>query len=556
MSSWFTKEQIIDLKSKIDYREYYSQYLTLKDCGANWFASCPFHNGDNTPSLSISKEAGIYHCFACGSSGDIITFEMNVTGKNFNEAVMNIAKSQDIALEISEELKKEIRLKNALYLLNNNIASLYQKALAKNKEGQDYIISRGFNLDIIKQFKLGYIPTIQLKDLNPKLLSLLKENNLVRINDEGEIFNYFGSHRISIPFFDEYGHIIGFSARATDDKYKPKYLHSKTSRIFHKDEVLFGYNFAKNTIKKTKSIIIVEGNIDCIKAHQYQITNCIATCGLALSEKQLKLLSTDVKNYYLVVEDKAGEAALDRFYDTIIQINYWANVKIIRLYDKPDEKCDLDEFLTKYGKGAFLERVKHAKTYHEYKLIDSLRNINYSTIEEKKFHIYNNRKYIAKITNPIDKKQYIELLAEKLELPENDVRKIIAKSESTNSIKVGDYDDRRVTSQKYILATFFSNFDTFKVYSLLQEDLKVYTKMDKKFVKIYEKIISVILMYGSNCDIINHLHSLDIMSQEELQIIDDSYFKREDFDYLSDGEEEQNLEALKEFIIDQLDNLK
>ena len=124
-----------------------------------------------------------------------------------------------------------------------------------------------------------------------------------------------------------------------------------------------------------------------------------------------------------------------------------------------------------------------------------------------KFHIYNNRKYIAKITHPVDRKQYIELLAEKLELPENDIRKIIAKAENTDTdIAIGQYDDRRITSQKYILASFFSYFDTSKVCKLLNDELKVANKLDLKFKKIYEKIINILLLYGSNCDIINNIH--------------------------------------------------
>lgn len=550
----FSREQIIDLKNKIDFREFYRQFLQLKQSGSNLFANCCFHSGDNTPSLCINPETGIFHCFACGVSGDIFDFYTRLTGKSFTDAVLDIAKSQNIKMEISEELKKELALKRALYKLNNNIAILYQRSLGKNKDGQDYISSRKFSLDIIKQFKIGYIPSAPLKDLGEQFIPLLKEAQLINTNEEGYTYNYFSTHRISIPFFDEYGHIVGFSSRVTDNNYKPKYLHSRTNKIFKKDELLYAFNFAKEKIKETKSVIITEGQIDCIRCHQFGITNTVATCGLALSDKQLKLLKTDVKNYYIIVEDKAGENMVDKYYDTISANNYWANVKIIRLYEN-DEKCDADEFLLKYGKGAFLEKIKHAKPYHEYKLIDSLRNINYKTIEEKKFHIYNNRKYIAKITNPIDRKQYIELLANKLEIPENDIRKIIARSEATdNNIQVGKYDDRRTTAQKYIIATFFSNFGVSTAYKVMQKDLKMQTKLDNTFKKIYDKIINVILLYGTNSDIINAIHSLDVMTQEELALLDDAYFKKDDFDYLLD--EDDKIQALKEFLLDQINNLK
>ena len=545
----FTREQIIDLKSKIDIRKFYKQFLELRQSGKLLWSKCPFHN-DSDPSFSIDETTGIWKCWSENISGDIIDFYERLTGKSFTDSVLDIAKSQNINIEISPELKKELEIKRAMYLLNHNISNLYQKALSQNKEGQQYLISRKFSLDIIKQFRIGYIPSFNLSNLGNKFIPLLKEVGLLNSNENGDVYNYFSTHRISIPFFDEYGHIVGFSSRAVNNEYKPKYLHSRTNKIFKKDELLYAYNFAKDKIKETKSVIITEGQIDCIRCHQFGITNAIATCGLALSDKQLKLLKTYVKNYYIIVEDKKGEAMIDKYYDTISAYNYWANIKVVRLYDG-DEKCDADEFLLTKGKSAFLEKIKHAKPYHEYKLIDSLKNINYKTIDEKKFHIYNNRKYIAKITHPVDRKQYIELLAEKLELPENDIRKIIAKAENTDTdIAIGQYDDRRITSQKYILASFFSYFDTSKVCKLLNDELKVANKLDLKFKKIYEKIINILLLYGSNCDIINNIHSLDIMKQEELSIIDDAYFKKDDFDYLDDENE------LKAFILDQLDNLK
>ena len=545
----FSREQILDLKSKLDYRKFYSQYLQLYQQGSNVFAQCCFHSNDNSPSLCISPETGVFHCFACGEHGDVIDFYQKITGKNFVDSIIDIAKSQDIQIEISEELKREFEYKKALAITNLQVATLYQKALAQNKEGQDYLISRHFDLPTIQKFKIGYVPNFKLANLGPQFIPLLKENELIIENEDGTYRNYFSSHRISIPFFDEYGKIVGFSSRVTNANLKPKYLHSRTSTIFKKDELLYAYNFAKDVIKETKSVIICEGQIDCIRAHQYGINNCVATCGLALSDKQIKLLKTDVKNYYLVVEDQAGENAIDRLYDKIIETSFWSNVKIIRLY-QGNEKCDLDEFLTKYGKIAFLDKIKHAPTYHEYKLIDSLKNINYSNIEQKKFHIYNNRKYISKITNPIDKKQYIELLAEKLELPENDVRKVISKYELTDgNIKVGEYDDRRITSEKYILASFFSCFGADVAYSINQK-LKTRNKLDNKFAKIYDKIEQIILLYGAKSDIINIIHSTDTATDEELKIIDDAYFKNDEFQYLSDSEE------LEAFLIDQINNLK
>src|SRR5574344_766687 len=437
----FSKEQILELKEKLDYRKYYRQFLQLSGYGEWLKAQCPFHD-DKNPSFYIHEKSGIWHCKSnakCGSS-DVIDFHQKITGKDFTTSVMEIAESQNIKIEISEEYKKELEERKAIHKINNFVANLYTKALSQSKDGQQYIISRNFDIETIKKFKLGYIPTFELKSLSNNIEQLLLFDGLIKKDYKNNTYvNYFSNRRMSIQFMDEYGNIVGFSSRVIDKDIKPKYLHTATNKFFDLQELLFGYNFAKNKIKDTKSVILVEGQIDCIRAHQYGIENCVAMCGLKISEKQLKLLQ-GVSNFYIVIEDSHTEDALDRLYEEITSVDYYANVKIINL-EQNKEKCDLDEFLIKYGKGAFLEKIKNAHTYNEHKLIDSINEITYKNIEEKKKYIYINKKYILGIKNLIDRNQYIELLAEKLELPENDIRRIISKAEVQENIVNVPYDE-------------------------------------------------------------------------------------------------------------------
>ena len=197
----FSHEEIVQFKNKVNKRDFYRQFLELRQSGKLLWAKCCFHN-DHEPSMSIDEETGIYRCWSCGAHGDILDFYQRLTGKSLTESIMDIAKSQNIKIEISEELRKELAMKRALYLLNNNIANLYQRALAQNKEGQQYLTSRKFSLDIIKQFRIGYIPSTPLKDLGEQFLPLLKMAQLVNTDENGNVYNYFTTHRISIPFFD------------------------------------------------------------------------------------------------------------------------------------------------------------------------------------------------------------------------------------------------------------------------------------------------------------------------------------------------------------------
>ena len=325
-------------------------------------------------------------------------------------------------------------------------------------------------------------------------------------------------------------------------------MHSQNSLLFKKDEVLFGYNFAKETIKTTKCVIICEGQVDCIMAHQNGITNVVATCGLALSDKQLSLLKADVKNYFLIVEDKAGEGAVDRLYDTIIQNNYGANVRIVRLYDNVSDKMDLDELLRTQGKGELYKRLKGSKIYNEDKIVRSLDKINYKTIDEKKFHIYNVRKYISKIKDSLTRNQYIQMLADKLELPEVDVKRICEKTTQSH-IEVGEIGSRKDKAQQTIIASLFSKFGYSIAYNLIKE-LKIPNKLNNSYRKIFNKIENILLMNGTNCDLINILHTCDLFEEGEKRTIDQAYFLSEQFDNLDDEDE------LKECLEDQVRNLR
>src|SRR5574344_164695 len=547
--NYFSHEQILDLKNKLDYRKYYRQFLQLSGYGEWLRAQCPFHD-DKNPSFYIHEKSGIWHCKSntkCGS-GDIFDFHQKITGKDFVTSVMEIAQSQDIKIEISEEYKKELEERKAIYKINSFVANLYMKSLGQSKDGQAYILSRNFDIETIKKFKLGYIPNYPLKNIAKGIESLLVFSGLIYPNYN----NYFSNRRISIPFMDEYGNIVGFSSRVIDNDVKPKYLHTRTNKFFDMQDLLFGYNFAKDKIKETHSVILCEGQIDCIRAHQYGIENTVAMCGLKISEKQLKLLH-GVKNFYIVIEDSHGEDALDRLYEQIISHDFYANVKIINLQTN-GEKCDLDEFLLKYGKGEFLNKIKNAHTYNEYKLIDSISKITYKNIEEKKKYIYINKKYILGIKSLIDRNQYIELLAKKLELPENDIRRIISRADVQDRLVEVPYDeniDNRVhVSQSYIIATFFANnFTISEIYEQMKE-LKVKNKLKKQFSKIFDKICDTVLTYGNKCDIINILHTENLLNKDELLILDEAFFRHDDLDYLEDKYE------LGEFLKDQLENLR
>lgn len=556
----YNREQAADLKNQINVKDFYKKFLKqLEDSNASnlYVGLCPFHN-DHSPSLKIDKESGVWRCWVDGIGGDMIDFVERFFGYNYIQAMEYIIKEFDIKIEVSEKAKKEYVLRKTMTKLHENVSMFYQKALPQNKTAIEYLKSRYFDADTIRKFRIGFIPEDNICS-NEKLRPLFYTSGLTWKDGN----NFFTPNRISFPYQDMYGNIVGFNARTIVND-KPKYLHSKTTHIFKKDELLYGFYQARESIIETKSVFLVEGNVDCIRAHQFGLTNTIALSGTVIHDKQINQLKSICKNYYIILEDDVMErisknskdSPLDKMYNTIMSNNPYANVKIVKLY-QGSEKCDLDEFLLRYKKSSFLLKVKESKTYNEYKILEGLKNVNYKTVEEKKIYVYKVRKYINELRASVDKNQYIELLSAKLDLPELDIRHILSKGMVEDSYAQEDYDEPRIACQKYIIASFFSKFGYLDTYKILKQ-LKAENVLDKEFLNIYNTIIKTVLTKSSEGDIINILQYSGLDSDER-NILNDCYFKRDEFDYLDyklDKDNNDNLYDLRKFIEAQIGDLK
>jgi DNA primase len=130
-----------------------------------------------------------------------------------------------------------------------------------------------------------------------------------------------------IPIRDERGRVVGFGARALAAEDNPKYLNSPQSPVFDKSRLLFGLDFAARTIRDTETVVIVEGYLDTIQAHQAGYTNVVAQMGTALTETQLKLVAPRLaKKIVLALDsDAAGQNATRRSLEVAretLQVDY------------------------------------------------------------------------------------------------------------------------------------------------------------------------------------------------------------------------------------------
>ncbi|MBR3179956.1 DNA primase [Candidatus Saccharibacteria bacterium] len=269
---------------------------------------------DKTPSFMVSPEKGIWHDFSANKGGDIFTFIMEVEGIGFKEAMEKLASQAGVDLAKYSGgdktlTKRKLRAKEALRLATK----YYQACLVRSRDVCEYVFyKRNLNRSTVGGFQIGYSP------VSGKALKqvLEKRGFTERELDDAGLLNRFKNdlfkNRIMIPFIDTTGNVIGFTARVLD-KSEPKYLNTPETILFNKSRFIFGLHQAKESIRRSGYVVIVEGNMDVISSHQAGVKEAVATSGTAMTEQHLKALSNLTSDIRLAYDgDEAGVKATER----------------------------------------------------------------------------------------------------------------------------------------------------------------------------------------------------------------------------------------------------
>ena len=353
---------------------------------------CCFHN-DKNPSLSINFEKGIYKCWSCGATGDYITFVIekglaaNEEGQNnYVKALHYLAKINNIPLEYNDvaynkKYNETQTLKSKLFEINAIATTYYQQQLKSNKP-QQYLQKRGISQDAVTKFSLGYAPnawTTLLDYLKNKYTSLddnlIRQSGLFIYNDKNK--NYYDRFRdrLIFPIKNTRGQVIGFGGRTLSSEDSRKYINSPKTPLFNKGEVLYNLGEAKTHIKKSKSVIVVEGYIDAISLFINGYKNVVATMGTAVNTESFKELSSIAEKIYLNLDsDDAGVAAIDKLLPAAARLKD-TETRIVQLSVK-----DADEFFKSHPPEKYQEVLDDAPKW----LIWKTKNIIKSSSEEKK----------------------------------------------------------------------------------------------------------------------------------------------------------------------------
>lgn len=346
------------------------QYVSLKKQGANYVGLCPFH-GDRRPSMFVSEQKQIFKCFACGVGGNAIRFVSLADKLSYSEAIMKVADFAGIKYaKFKETDDKLLKLKNDIKSVNTEAARFFFANLKANVKPQKYLESRRISPETVSKFGIGYAPDswdALYEHFHKQGISddLIIKAGLASKKNDGKGFIDRFHDRIMFPIFDDMGNVIAFGGRIMEaDAKAAKYINSQETAVYVKGDHLYGLNVAKKSSSKT--VIIVEGYMDCIALHQKGIDFAVASLGTALTQKQARLLKRYFEEVIVAFDnDSAGKEATLRSLDIVKEAGL--QVKVFRLKGVKDA----DEYLRTHTKDEFVDQLKDSCSLFEYKCINA-----------------------------------------------------------------------------------------------------------------------------------------------------------------------------------------
>ena len=452
---------ISEVKQRTDIVEVISDYVPLQKAGRNFKALCPFHSEKHS-SFFVFPEQQTWHCFgACGTGGDVFSFIMKKEGVDFGQALRLLANRAGVPLgppgmpSEAEDKKKE-----RLFQINEAAAEYFHHLLLNAKAGEAaraYLIKRKIARETIDGFRLGFshdsweILKKFLMDRGYEERELI-EAGLIVEKEGGGSYDRF-RNRLMFPICDIQGRVTGFGARALDESL-PKYINSPQTTIFDKSSLLYGIDKAKSSVRQRNLLIIVEGYMDVLTAHQHGWQNTVASMGTSITEKQVAIAKRLTKSIALALDaDVAGEEATLRGVEVLahsldkkatstiawsdklarsasrgenpspLLANYVrfqsildAEIKVISLNHgkDPDEIISADP-------ARWQSLVEQAPTVLDFALKTVISKIDINKAQDKASAITKLLPLIGEIEDPVGQEHYVRRLADKLKIEKHSI---------------------------------------------------------------------------------------------------------------------------------------
>lgn len=481
----YSDEIIQKIKDEIDIVDFIGEYVSLKKRGQNYLGLCPFH-GEKTPSFNVNPSMGIYKCFGCGESGDVIEFLRKYENLEFKEAIEVLAERARIPLEETKTPERPVN--NSFYEIHREAAYFYLENLFRSKVAMDYLRDRNITPQTAKRFGLGYAPEEWhslknfLMNKGYKEEDILKANLLTISEKSGNTYDAFRS-RLMFPLIDLKRRVVGFSGRIIGDG-EPKYYNSRDSYEFTKGNLLFGLNMIQNN-KNRDNIMLVEGNIDVVKLHQMGINYVVAALGTAFTSRQAQLLKRFGNNIYLCLDgDAAGKKATLKAIE-ILQ-NQGSDPKIVEIKDNMDP----DEYIDKYGVNSFKALLLDAKSPFDFVVDYNIEGKNLERHDDFISFIRGVVSYIKTIPDPISRDVYIKSISKKYDISMDALMEEFKSLKDDSADSESDFTIPR--AEKKWPHTLINIMVTEKANAIYLQNMKIGDYLPDNNVKyLYNKIIEL-----------------------------------------------------------------
>jgi DNA primase len=411
------KDQV---KENLSITDVVSTYIRLEKSGAQFRARCPFHN-ERTPSFYVSSERKSFHCFGCQVHGDIFTFVEKIENIPFYEALKILADRAGVSLRDAQKNKEDTRL----IALLKDATDHFEKNLSTSPEAKQYLMERGLTDETIKTFHIGYAKN-EWRDLFMYLTSrgyspeeMEQAGIEIKALDErGNVKGWYDRFRgrVMFPIRNVSGATVGYSGRIMPSLVDPtvaqgKYVNTPETVLYHKSKILFGYDTAKKEMSQSKSVVVVEGQMDLCMSYQAGVHNTVAVSGTAFTDEHIHIIKRFCDTVILSFDtDIAGQNALKK--TALLCLLGGLDVYVVGDIGTKDPAD-----LIRENAGAWVDAVKNKRHVIEVMLVKILNVEKDSRLQGQKI-VSDVLPFVRAIQSPIDRAHFIKVISAKASIPE------------------------------------------------------------------------------------------------------------------------------------------
>ncbi|MCD4653366.1 DNA primase [bacterium] len=419
------EEVLEEIRERVSIERIIGDYVPLKRAGRHFKGHCPFHQ-EKTPSFTVNTDLQIFKCFGCGESGNVFTFLMKYESISFIEAVERLAQQTGIELP---NLPHDSETKRSE---NDNLRSVMKQAWKKYHEfllqspkaeiARKYFTKRGYNFDLIKKYGLGYAPDqwdYIINQLNVPVEILQRAGLVVKKESSSRYYDRF-RNRVMFPIREHRrGEIVAFGGRTLGDD-PAKYINSPDSAIYNKSKVLYGLYDARQEIRKSREVFLVEGYFDRLALDKSGMLNSVAPCGTSVTEAQIKLLKRSVQTIYMLFDaDQAGIIAAKR----ALEICLGSGLETLAIPLPANQ--DPDDVINEHGVEGIQSLISKALPALDFLIASATERHDILHSRGRRQVVEEMLPFLIDVENSIDRGAYIARIADLVRVPSESVMELL-----------------------------------------------------------------------------------------------------------------------------------